>query len=418
MTSTTNQLTAEEVQALGLEGRLYDPSAAGFYQDPYPFYQRLRSYDPVYWSAQGVWLVTGFDQASSVLKDRRFSSQSVDFGSAEDASIESDDTGAMTAALAGNPIFMDPPDHTRLRRLVGKALTPRAIESLRPFIQEYVDQLIDQANIEGEFDFMSLVAQPLPLRVIGQLFGSPMEDQSKIAEWSEQINQIANVDQTPETMAASIEGCVQVRNYIRTLVQSHKREPRDDILGRLVAAEEQGDMLSEEELVGFGLALLTAGHETTTSFLGNSMYVLLNHPEEWEKLKTDPGLLPSALEELLRYEAPVQMTVGPRLAVEDTEVGDHLVKAGQVVRVIIGAANRDPVQILEPERFDISRDEIRHLSFASGIHTCPGAHLTRLEVEIAITAIAKRLPDLSLAERPRYKEGTVSRKLESLKVVV
>jgi cytochrome P450 len=268
-------------------------------------------------------------------------------------------------------------------------------------------------------DVMEDLAKPLPLMVICEMVGAPQEDRLLFKQWADDAGKVADVEQTEETIMATFLAFVQVRNYVHELVNARRESGHlgEDILGALILAEDQGDRLNDEEIAGFCLNLLLAGHETTMAFIGTAVYLLLQHPRELARLRDDLSLLPNAIEELLRYEPPVQMAVAPRLATEDIEIGGQLIQKGQTVRVVLAAANRDPSQFTCPDQLDISRSDQSHLSFATGIHTCIGAHLARMEAQVALASLFERLPNIRLAgEKPQWRRNSVSRRLESLSV--
>lgn len=390
-----------------------------FYDDPYPTYRFLRDEDPVHWSdTVGGWLLTRYDDVLSTIRDPgAFSSQ-----------------GRMLPALAHLPpeargrlrpfeqhflvglISADPPDHKRLRTLVNTAFTPRVVERLRPRIQALVDELLDAVQGRGEMDLIRDFAYPLPATVIAELLGAPPEDRDRFKYWSEGILAFQGLGRVPlEIFERSQHDVLEMRAFIGDLLERRRRAPSDDLLSRLAAAEAAGDRLSEAEMLTMCVTLLVGGHETTTHLIGSGLLTLLRHPEQLRRLREEPGLMPTAVEEMLRYESPVQRN--PRRVVEDVELGDKLLRRGDFVLQILGAANRDPAHFAEPERFDIAREPNRHVAFGYGIHFCVGAPLARLEAQLAIDTVLRRFPRLALVtDRVEWQEHGLLRALTALPV--
>jgi cytochrome P450 len=370
-----------------------------FYQNPYPYYDALRMEAPVIYSeALGGWLLTRYDDVLATLQDtRHFSSQ-----------------GRMLAALERLPagqrakfkpfedhftvglISSDPPNHTRLRGLVNKAFTPRMVERLRPRVQQLVDELLDVVAPHGEMDAVRDLAYPLPAIVIAELLGAPPEARGDFKVWSDGILAFQG---TGAASAAVIEHSQQhllsMRSFLMELLAERRKRPRDDLLSHLAAVEMEGDRLTEAELLTTCVTLLTAGHETTTNLIANGLYTLLRHPGQLQCLRDDPSLMPAAIEEMLRFESPLQRN--PRRVAEDLDYRGARLRRGDYVLQMLGAANRDPAVFAEPGRFRLERQPNRHLAFAFGIHFCVGAPLARLEGPIAIGTLLRRLPDLMLA---------------------
>ena len=397
---------------------MYDPAAPGFYQDPYAQYDALRAVAPAFWSdSQDVWIITGQAEALAVLRDNRFSSHSFPFKSPTGEPLGPEMLAAIESIMVGVPVFADPPDHTRLRAIVRQTFAPKAIEAMRPRMEDIATELLDGLVGAGQMDVVSDYAQPLPFIVLTDLLGVPSPDRPLFERWLEALTHVADIDPTPELMMGSFTALIEMRQYITELVRCRKMDPRDDLLATLIAAEEDGERLSEEELVGFGANLLVAGHESTAALIGNSVYLLLHNPDQLAKLQADPSLIPNAVEELLRYEAPVQVTVAPRVATTDVTLGGQTIRSGQSVRVLLGAANRDPRQYAEPDRLDVTRSASHHLAFATGPHVCLGAQLARVEGQVAIAALIDRLTDLRLdLDEVTWLENSVTRKLGALPV--
>jgi len=312
----------------------------------------------------------------------------------------------------------DPPDHTRLRGLVSKAFTPKALESLRPRIQQIVDGLLDQIERRGEMDLIEEFAYPLPVIVICEMLGVPVKDHERFKHWGLDIARGLDAIMLPpdsEVGKRSVSGRRALAEYFRALIAERRAAPRDDMLSALIAAEEAGDKLSEEELLASCILLLVAGHETTVNLIGNGTLALLKHPEQLRRLRENPGLIGSAVEELLRYDGPVQRTA--RIPSEDLVIGGKTIPKGEMVMPFLGAANRDPAQFPDPDRLDITRTDNRHIAFGMGIHFCLGAPLARMEGQIAISTLLRRLPKLALASQlPEHRQSLTLRGLVSLPV--
>jgi cytochrome P450 len=390
--------------------------------DPYPLYAMLRATNPVFRlpipveTGAGVWLLTRHADVELALRDRRFS---VDRARSDVARLHADRIPRM---LLGGPsglrtmLVMDPPDHTRVRGLVSKAFTPRRVAALGERIEGLVDELLDEVLPRGRFDVIRDLAEPLPAIVIAELLGVPPEDHRAFKQWSSAL--IEAVPQAPFQGASVVEERVQVIvRYLRDVIAERRRKPQGDLISGMIEAQEERDALTDQELLAMSFLLLLAGHETTTNLIGNGTLALLRNPGEWERLRAEPALLENAVEELLRYDSPVQATA--RVTLEDVELGGQKIAAGALVACSIGAANRDPAVHPDPDRLDLGRAEIRHLSFGLGAHFCLGAALARLEGQAAFGALAARCPGLRLAtEAPEHRPNFVLRGLKGLPVTV
>jgi cytochrome P450 len=312
----------------------------------------------------------------------------------------------------------DPPDHTRLRGLVSKAFTPKALESLRPHIQKIVDDLLTDAAGKGQMDLIEEFAYPLPVRVICEMLGVPVKDHERFKAWGLDIARGLDAIMLPpdsEVGQRSISGRRALAAYFRELIAERRAAPRDDMLSALITAEEAGDKLNEEELLATCILLLVAGHETTVNLIGNGTLALLRHPEQLQKLRENPGLIVTAVEELLRFDGPVQRTA--RIPSEDLTIGGRTIPKGEMVMPFLGAADRDPAQFPDPDRLDITRADNRHIAFGMGIHFCLGAPLARMEGQIAINTLLARLPKLALAtDKPQFRQSLTLRGLQVLPV--
>ncbi len=357
--------------------------------DPYLFFQRLRLEDPIHEDPAGRgWVVSRYDDVVTVLGDRRFSAERM---------LSRSNPNEIQRALARQMLFLDPPDHARLRSLFTKAFTPQRVDALRPQIVSLTSELLDSAEIASEqIDFIRDVAVPLPVAVIAQMLGVPTADQSQLRAWSVAFGKLINGRTLSKEESAEAQlGILEFIEYFRELIAERRRQPTEDMLSDLIAVEEKGDRLSTEELIVNLILLLAAGHGTTTHLLGNGLLALIRNPSQWQSLVSDFSLIVSAVNELLRYDGPVQATT--REALEDVSLGNKIITRGQRVTVLLGSANRDEERFHDPDRLDIRRSAVRLLSFGHGIHTCLGAALARLEAQIVFGELASRFPKLTIS---------------------
>jgi cytochrome P450 len=383
-----------------------------FLADPYPTYRWLQENDPVHWMPfaagyGGMWLVVRYDDVYAVLKDNRISK---DWG----RTVPEEQLTPLDRSM----LFRDPPDHTRLRSLVNLAFTPKTVSALRPHIEEIADGLIVQMREQEEVDFVDSFALPLPVIVIAELLGIPTADREQFQGWSNKI--IAATDGAHadnETYAESDRAGLQLGLYLSQLIAERRKQPRNDLISDLLRAHDGEQRLSEQELLGTCILLLIAGHETTVNLLGNGLLALLQHPEQMALLRQDPGLIPSGVEEMLRYDSPVQRGTG-RFPLEPIEIAGTRIEPGQQVAAVIGAANRDPSHFPDPGRFDVRREPNRHLAFGFGIHFCLGAPLARAEGQIAFQRLLNAFPRIELAGEPVRRRNTFLRGLRRLPVGV
>ena len=392
-------------------GVTYNPLSPSVYTDPYPTYERLRDKDPVHWSPlMDSWVFSRYKHVDGILRDhKRFSNDTSKRGNPSHIDESFD--------LANQPsmLFRDPPDHTRLRALVSRAFTPAVVEGLAGHIRAIADDLLDQIDDPSAFDLMEAIAAPLPVIVIAELLGVPTEDRPQFQIWSRHRARGLEPNITDKERRLVTEAGKELDAYFLGIIDQRRREPQDDLISGLVAAEEAGDKLSQVELLAMLRLLLVAGNETTTKLIGNGMLALLRNPEQLEVLRQSPDLMPSAIEELLRYDAPVQLDV--RVALEDVEFDDRHVKKGQGIMVLLGSANRDPEVFSEPDRLDLTRQEANHISFGRGIHHCLGASLARLEGRLTFEAIMERFADIRMqTDRPVFRDNIILRGLEVLPI--
>jgi len=393
-----------------------------FMADPYPLLRQLREEDPVHWSDSiGGWILTRYDDMVVTYKDvSHFSNEgrlakAVDYLPAESrAEFKTFVDHYRLKSL----INSDPPDHTRFRGLVTKAFTPRVVEAMRPRIQEIVNELLDAVQQSGRMDVIKDLAIPLPVTVLSEIMGVPKSDIKLFKGWADDIIAFQGVNKPPvETLRRGQQAIVEIRAYLGDLLKEKLRQPGKDLLSELAAARSEGDKLSEPELVNSCITLLVAGHETTTSLIGNGIYTLLRNPDQWQLLRDNRTLLTSAIEEMLRYESPVSRQ--PRLLKQEAEMGGKQLRQGEMVFQMLNAANRDPAYFDDPDRFDIRREKNRHIAFGVGIHFCVGAALARTEGQIVFSTLIERLPSIRLVEeKPNWDlQKFNSRMLKSLPVL-
>jgi cytochrome P450 len=383
--------------------------------DPYPYYARLRSLAPVFWLDQfGCWVLTRYADVTAVLRSPNASSNRINKLPQQTGS----EYQWLNEFRAHSMLNCDPPRHTRLRLLVNKAFTPKTVEELAPFIRVFVDNRLDAALARGRMDVIADLAFPLPATVIAEMLGVPPEDRDRFRHWSDDAcTVLGNLpsNSSPEVLRMSVEGMQALQAYLGDIIAQRRAEPRDDLISGLLKAQEEGDRLTDQELLANCVLLLNAGHETTANLIGNGAFALLRHPDQLKRLRDDPSLLPTAIEELLRYDSPVQFT--NRILTADMEVGGKRLRAGQMVVLLLAAANRDPDQFPNPDKLDVGRPNNKHVAFGLGAHFCLGAPLARLEGRLVFEALLQRAPHLRLdGPRPRYRQNFNLRGLESLQV--
>jgi cytochrome P450 len=402
--------------------RKYDLYSEDFYADAYGTFAQMRKHDPVFCQPgldgeTPIWWVTRYEDAEAVLlDDERFvRDYRLALSPEQLAEVDAGLPESM-AFIDSNMLNRDGDDHRRLRRLVSKAFTPRIIEQLRPRIQEIADELIDPVVADGEMELVSTFAFPLPITVIAELLGVPPADRDRFREWSDAMVRPALAAGEMERFGLLMTDFVA---YLHALFEERRSRPGQDLVSALVAVEDGGDTLSEAELSSMVALLIVAGHETTVSLIGNAMLALLTHPEQRAQLEGDPSLLPRAVEELIRYDGPVERTLN-RWAAVDVELGGRTIRRGESVIVILGAADRDSARFEDPDTLDpTARRETRHLGFGRGSHFCLGAPLARLEAEIALGTLLRRLSGLRLAisqEELRWRPVPLFRSLVALPV--
>jgi len=400
---TLSRNTEQEPAMVTVE---FNPFAPGMLAHPYEMYRALREHDPIHRSEMmESWVLTRYDDIDKVLTDNRFSADRQRARTRFAQMMEEQQAQYGPMSSAQTMLTSDPPDHTRLRRLVSKAFTPRAVENLRPRIQQIVEYLLGEAGKKGEFDIVQELAYPLPVIVIAEMLGVPPEDRHRFKEWSDTIVATLGGPFTPpEVMQAGSAAIQELADYIGEVIAERRAEPKEDLISGLIAAEEGGQVLSEDEIFATCILLLVAGNETTTHLISNGMLALFRNPDQMERLRKDISLMPSAVEEFLRYTGPVHGT--GRVPKEDIEIAGHVFHEGEMVFTLLAAGNRDPSHYPDPDVLDVGRNPTDHLALGDGIHFCLGAPLARAEAQIAIGTLLDRFPKLRSLEDEAEWGGT------------
>ncbi|MEU3345423.1 cytochrome P450 [Streptomyces sp. NPDC006700] len=386
-------------------------ASAEFRRDPYPLYARMRRESPVHRGAQGIWYLTRYADVERALGDLRLSNDRDRMTralGARDGSLR--DISRLTARLGRVMSNTDPPEHARLRKLVNRAFTVRRVEALRDRVQAVVDQLVDTALAAGPaMDVIAALASRLPHSVVCELFGIPDGERERVKEWFRALGRMT------EDIDKAVEVVDQFEEYLMWLVGRRREAPGDDLISGLVATQARDDHLTDTELLSTCFMLITAGDETTTHLIGNGTLALLRHPDQLARLRADPTLIRPAVDELVRYDSPTQAIV--RVVAEDVEFAGHTLAAGDLVYPVLAAANRDPERFEDPDRLDLTRPGNRHLGFGNGPHFCLGAPLARLETELALGTLVRRLPNLRLdTDRLEWRPNPLQRRLVALPV--
>lgn len=395
----------------------FDPADAAFIADPYPVYRELRERHPVLYDATtNQWLVSRFADVSALLRDRRLGRTYLHLAS--HAEMGRPDDVAWHALwwrlVRDGMLDREPPDHTRLRRLVSKAFTPRTVEALRLRVEAIVAGLLDAAEDVREFDLIRDVAEPLPVTVIAELLGIPEADRPRLRPWSADICLMYELNPPEANQRRAVAAAVEFSAYLADLARERRRHPGDDLISGLAAVVDDGDVLTEDELVGTCALLLNAGHEASVNGAGNAWWTLFRHPSALARLRAAPELVPSAIEELLRFDTPLPMF--ERWVLEEIEIHGVRVPRGAELALQFAAANRDPAAFDGADELRLDREPNHFLSFGAGIHYCLGAPLAKLELGVLFTRILERMPRLELVEPPRWKPTFVLRGLEGLRV--
>ncbi|MCY4070567.1 MAG: cytochrome P450 [Chloroflexi bacterium] len=372
----------------------------------------------MHWSDHiGAWILTRYDDVKAAANDPRFSSVRAHYFMNQLPETAQERLRPLGHQLALWLIHMDPPDHTRVRSLVHKAFVPQVVEGLRDSVHQIVNELLDGVAEAGEIDVMGDLAYPLTASVIAELLGIPTEDRIRFRNWSDNINGFVGAAHVTTRRAELAQGSMlELMDYLHDLLEQRRQSPRDDFVSGLIAVEEEGDRLNEEELLALGVLLLFAGHETTANQIGNAVLALLRNPEQLQKLQREPTMINDAVEELLRYDSSVQRL--GRVATEDIEICGKPIRQGEFIAAMLGAANRDPAHFAEPDKLDIEREQNSHLSFGYGKHYCIGAPLARLELQIVLSTILSRFPCLRLkTDEVEWYDNFGQRFLRSLPVI-
>ena len=394
---------------------LFAPGDPAFVAHPYDAYAALREgprvqHDP----RTDRWLVPRHADVDALLRDRRLGRSYLHVATHAEMGRPDDspELEPFWRVVRAGMLDVEPPDHTRLRRLVSRAFTPRTVERLAPVVQAVADRLVDEAIERGEFDLLSVVAEPLPVTVIAELLGVPEADRHLLRPWSADICGMYELEPAPEAAAAAVRACEEFGAYLVVLAAERRARPQDDLVTALVQVGE----LTDDEIVGTCVLLLNAGHEATVGTTGNGWWALFRHPDQLQRLREDPSLLPTAVEELLRWDTPLQLF--ERWVLEDVEIGGTVVPRGAELGLLFGSANRDPQVFQDADRFDVGRAVNPHVSFGAGVHFCLGAALARLELQTSFATVLRRMPRLELVQEPVWRPGYVIRGLESLQVRV
>jgi cytochrome P450 len=401
----------------------FDPWSLAFVAWPYDVYAELRRDAPVwFFEGTGQYMISRYADVNALLRDRRLGRTYLHVASHEEMghAPDPDHLAPFWKLIRDGMLDREPPDHSRLRRLVSKAFTPRTVEQLRPRVEAMADALVDElldAGSDGSaVDLISTVAEPLPVNVIAEMLGVPEPDRHLLRPWSAQIVGMYELNPSPEAEATAVRACEEFSAYLRELARERRKRPGDDLISGLAGVVDQGDRLTEDELIGTCVLLLNAGHEATVNVTGNGWWSLFRHPDELVRLRGERGLLPTAIEELMRYDTPLQMF--ERWVLDDIEVEGVTIPRGTEIGLLFGSANHDPSVFDDPDRLDLGRRDNPHISFGAGIHFCLGAPLARVELLTSFGTLLRRAPGLALDREPEWAPGYIVRGLKALHVTV
>lgn len=397
----------------------FDPWDPAFLADPYPAYAELRARGRVhYYEPTNQWLVPHHTDVSALLRDRRL-------GRTYQHRFTHEEFGRTAPPPEHEPFHvlndhgmldLEPPDHTRIRRLVSKAFTPRTVERLKPYVRDLAGDLVAALVEKGGGDLLTDVAEPLPVAVIAEMLGIPESDRAQLRPWSADICGMYELNPSEETAARAVRASVEFSDYLTELIAARRKEPGDDLMSGLIAAHDEGDRLTEQEMISTAVLLLNAGHEATVNATVNGWWALFRNPGQLAALRADHSLIPSAIEELMRYDTPLQLF--ERWVLDEIELDGTTIPRGAEIAMLFGSANHDPEVFPDPGRLDLTRKDNPHISFSAGIHYCIGAPLARIELAASMTALLEQAPTLRLAAEPERKPNFVIRGLEGLSVEV
>ncbi|SNS77631.1 cytochrome P450 [Actinomadura mexicana] len=395
----------------------YDPWSTAFVADPYPVFERLRAERPVFFhEPTGQWVISRYGDVDALLRDRRLGRSYLHLASHEEfgQEPEPDFLRPFWGLIRAGMLDVEPPTHTRLRRLVSKAFTARMVEGLRPMIRRLAEELASGLADRGGGDLLAEIAEPLPVNVIAEMLGVPVEDRRLLRPWSADICGMYELNPPEDVQRTAVRAAVEFSDYLRDLARARRAEPGDDLITALAHVVDEGDRLTEDELIGTCVLLLNAGHEATVNATGNGWWTLFRNPGQLERLRSDPSLVHTAVEELLRYDTPAPMF--ERWVLEDVRVAGVDIPRGAEVALQFASANRDPEVFADPNRLDLGRDPNPHITFGLGIHYCLGAPLARIELTESFGALLRAAPALHLTAEPEWKPGYVLRGLTALQV--
>ncbi|MFE5923272.1 cytochrome P450 [Streptomyces sp. NPDC056468] len=397
----------------------FDPWDPAFLADPYPAYAELRARGRVHWfEPTNQWLVPHHADVSALLRDRRL-------GRTYQHRFTHEDFGRTAPPPEHEPFHvlndhgmldLEPPDHTRIRRLVSKAFTPRTVEQLKPYVQGLAGELVSGLVEAGGGDLLTDVAEPLPVAVIAEMLGIPESDRAQLRPWSADICGMYELNPSEETATKAVRASVEFSEYLLELIAARRKEPGDDLISGLIAAYDEGDRLTEQEMISTAVLLLNAGHEATVNSTVNGWWALFRNPDQLAALRSDHSLIPSAIEELMRYDTPLQLF--ERWVLDEIEIDGTTIPRGAEIAMLFGSANHDATVFENPVALDLTRKENPHISFSAGIHYCIGAPLARIELAASMTALLEQAPTLRLVADPDRKPNFVIRGLEGLSVEV
>lgn len=393
----------------------FNPFQKKFHNNPYPTYNHLRQEDPIHWSFLQAWVITRYADVEAILKDDRFQVDNLPQRLLQKSHyLKQGNLDPLAQTIHHWLFFLQPPDHKRLRGLVSRAFSPTTVEAMRPEIETMANDLLNLVKSTGKMDVIKDLASPLPAMTVTRILGLPPEDYPKLVRWSYELFFVFDQPMSLQGYQKQNQMAIEARDYLKERICQLEKQPNDGLISHLIAARDEGIKISEDEIIGFCIMLLIVGQETTKSFTGNAVVALLNYPEKLTELQENPDLIKNAVEELLRYDSPVQVIA--RLAKEDVKIRDKIIRQGDKVILCIGSANRDPDQFINPDQLDFNRKNYS-LPFGGGIHFCLGAFLARVQGQVAISAIAQNLLKLKLVDNCLdWRESITLRGLKTLRV--